>query len=92
VGLFIPLILLAAPQTGRKAEGVFAASLLTVIGIFFLRIDLVMGGLVLKLITGMTFPSPVYHPFEIMATVGFFALTIFLYYVGYKLLPMEVRE
>jgi len=92
VGLLIPLILLAAPQTGRKAEGVFAASLLTVIGIFFLRIDLVMGGLALKLITGMSFPSPVYHPFEIMATLGFFALTIFLYYVGYKLLPMEVGE
>jgi len=92
VGLLLPLILLAAPQIGRRAEGVFAASLLTVTGIFFLRIDLVMGGLALKLITGMSFPSPVYHPFEIMATLGFFALTILLYYVGYKLLPMEVGE
>ena len=92
VGLIIPLILLATPQTGRKAEGVFVASLLTVIGIFFQRIDLVMGGLALKLITGTRFPTPVYHPFEIMAMLGFLALAIFLYYVGYKLLPMEVEE
>ncbi|MBO8182152.1 MAG: polysulfide reductase NrfD [Archaeoglobus sp.] len=91
IGLLIPLILLAVPQTGRKAGGVFAASLLTIIGIFFLRIDLVMGGLVPKLITGLRFPSPVYHPFELMATAGFFALAIFLYYIGYKLLPMEVE-
>lgn len=92
IGLVIPLILLAVPNTGRKVEGVFAASLLTVIGIFFLRIDLVMGGLALKLITGMSFPSPIYHPFEVMATIGFLALAVFLYYTGYKLLPMEVRE
>jgi molybdopterin-containing oxidoreductase family membrane subunit len=92
IGLLIPLVLLALPQTGRKAEGVFAASVLTIIGIFFLRIDLVMGGLALKLITGFSLPTPVYHPFEIMATVGFLALTVLLYFVGYKLLPMEVRE
>ncbi len=91
IGLLIPLALLAIPKTGRKAEGVFLASLLTIIGIFFLRIDLVMGGLALKLISGVTFPALVFHPFEIMATIGFFALAILLYYIGYKLLPMEVE-
>lgn len=91
IGLLLPLFLLAVPRIGRKVEGVFAASLLTIIGIFFLRIDLVMGGLALKLITGLSFPSPVYHPFEVMATAGFFALAVFLYYVFYKLLPMEVE-
>lgn len=92
IGLLIPVALLAIPQVGKRVEGVFLASLLTIIGIFFLRIDLVMGGLALKLLTGIHFPSPVYHPFELMATAGFFALTILLYYIGYKLLPMEVKE
>lgn len=92
IGLLIPVALLAIPQVGKRVEGVFLASLLTVIGIFFLRIDLVMGGLASKLLTGIHFPSPVYHPFELMATAGFFALTILLYYIGYKLLPMEVKE
>ncbi len=92
IGLLIPLALLAIPRTGRKVEGVFLASLLTIIGIFFLRIDLVMGGLAIKLISGITFPSLVFHPFEVMATAGFIALSILLYYIGYKLLPMEVEE
>lgn len=91
VGLLAPLILLAIPQIGRKTEGVFVASLLTIIGIFFLRIDLVMGGLALKLISGTAFPSLVFHPFELVATAGFMALTILLYCIGYKLLPMGVE-
>ncbi|MDW7989504.1 MAG: NrfD/PsrC family molybdoenzyme membrane anchor subunit [Archaeoglobaceae archaeon] len=92
IGLIIPLTLLALPQTGRKVEFIFLASLFTIVGIFFLRIDLVMGGLALKLITGMNFPSPVYHPFEVFGTIGFLSLAAFLYYIGYKLLPMEVKK
>ncbi|MCD6493302.1 MAG: polysulfide reductase NrfD [Archaeoglobaceae archaeon] len=91
IGLVTPVILLAIPKIGRKVEGVFAASMVTIIGIFFLRIDLVMGGQVLKLISGLK-PVPFkVHPFEIMATIGFMALAILLYYIGYKLLPMEVE-
>ncbi|MDW8014162.1 MAG: NrfD/PsrC family molybdoenzyme membrane anchor subunit [Archaeoglobaceae archaeon] len=92
IGLVVPLILLTLPHTGRKVEWIFLASLFTIVGIFFLRIDLVMGGLALKHITGMNFPSPVYHPFEVFGTVGFLSLAAFLYYIGYKLLPMEVKK
>ena len=91
IGLIAPIAILAIPKTGRKVEGVLIASILTIVGIFFLRIDLVMGGQVLKLISGLK-PAPFeIHPFEVMATVGFMALAILLYYIGYKLLPMEVE-
>jgi len=87
IGLLIPLLLVITPA-GRSAKGLLISALLTVIGVFYLRFDLVLGGQVLKLISGATAKVSV-HPFEIMAAVGFLSLAVFLYYVLYKLLPME---
>jgi molybdopterin-containing oxidoreductase family membrane subunit len=88
IGLLIPIAILASPA-GRSIDGLFVAAFLTVVGIFFLRIDLVMGGQVLKLISGIGVPAMSVHPFEIMAASGFLALMVLLYYVLYRVLPME---
>ncbi len=90
VGTLVPLVILASPA-GRNVDALFVAAFATVVGIFFLRIDLVMGGQVLKLISGVAAGVSI-HPFEVMATAGFLSLAILLYYVLYKLLPMEVEH
>jgi molybdopterin-containing oxidoreductase family membrane subunit len=88
IGLLIPLIILASPA-GRSVDGLFVAAFLTIVGIFFLRIDLVMGGQVLKLISGIGVEAMSVHPFEVMATAGFLSLVVLMYYVLYRILPME---
>ncbi len=88
IGVVVPLIILVSPA-GRNIDALFVAAFATIVGIVFLRVDLVMGGQVLKLISGVLVAASV-HPFEVMATVGFLALATLLYYVLYKLLPMEV--
>jgi molybdopterin-containing oxidoreductase family membrane subunit len=92
-GIILPIIMLAIPRIGRSIWGVFTASLFVIIGIFVLRYDLVIGGLLGKSISGVpyTFYSP--HIFEIMAVVGFFGVTGLLYTLMVKLLPIvEVEE
>lgn len=91
IGLIIPIILLAVPRFGRDIRCVFVASILTVVGVFFSRFDLITGGQLLKTISGLRVPAFEVHPFEIMATIGFLSLAVFLYYICYKLLPMEVE-
>ncbi|MET1124145.1 MAG: NrfD/PsrC family molybdoenzyme membrane anchor subunit [Archaeoglobaceae archaeon] len=90
IGMLLPLIMLATPQIGRKTAGVFFASLLALIGMFVSRFDFVLGGQLVKLITGLSLEAA-YHPFEVIATTGFLALSVLLYYVLYKLLPVEVE-
>ncbi len=91
IGVLIPLVILASPL-GRNVDALFVAAFLVVVGIFFLRVDLVMGGQVLKLISGLSVANTSVHPFEVMATIGFLSLATLLYYVLYKLLPMEVEH
>ncbi len=88
IGLLLPIVILASPA-GRSVDGLFVAAFLTISGIFFLRVDLVMGGQVLKLISGMSVPPMSVHPFEIMAAIGFMSLAVLLYYVMYRFLPMD---
>ncbi len=90
IGTIIPLAILISPA-GRNVEGLFVAAFSAIVGIFFLRVDLVLGAQVLKLISGMPARLTI-HPFEIMATIGFLSLATLLYYVLYKLLPMEVEH
>ncbi len=43
IGVLIPLVILASPL-GRNVDALFVAAFLVVVGIFFLRVDPVMGG------------------------------------------------
>lgn len=93
LGILLPIIMLAIPRIGRNIWGVFTASLFVITGIYVLRYDLVIGGLLGKSISGVpyTFYSP--HIFEIMAVIGFFGITGLLYTLMIKLLPIvEVEE
>jgi molybdopterin-containing oxidoreductase family membrane subunit len=88
IGTLIPILILAIPITGRSVKWNLAASIMTIIGIFVLRYDLVIGGLLGKSISGITYQMYSPHVFEIMAVVGFFALTGLIYTIGIKILPI----
>jgi len=88
VGIIVPLILLVLSSSVNR---IFIAGLFVLVGIFVSRINFVIGGQILKEISGGSVTYGI-HPFEIMAASGFIALAILLYYIGYKLLPMGVKH
>ena len=87
MGIIVPLILLVLSSSVNR---IFIAGLFVLVGIFVSRINFVIGGQILKEISGGSVTYGI-HPFEIMAASGFIALAILLYYIGYKLLPMGVK-
>ncbi|MDI9646268.1 MAG: polysulfide reductase NrfD [Archaeoglobales archaeon] len=91
IGMLIPLLLLVSPA-GKSISGILLAAILAITGIIFSRIDLVLGGQVVKLISGVNVGNTPIHPFEVMTAIGAGALVVLLYYVLYKLLPVEVEH
>ncbi|MEM0315591.1 MAG: NrfD/PsrC family molybdoenzyme membrane anchor subunit [Archaeoglobaceae archaeon] len=89
VGIIAPVLILLF--FGKNMDALFVASFLTLVGIFAFRIDFVFSAQVVKKISGVSIPTSV-HPFEAMFAVGALALALLLYYVLYKLLPMEVEH
>ncbi|MEM3698248.1 MAG: hypothetical protein QW672_00115, partial [Archaeoglobaceae archaeon] len=75
----------------KNMDALFVASFLALVGIFAFRIDFVFSAQVVKKISGVSIPTSV-HPFEVMFAIGVLALALLLYYVLYKLLPMEVEH
>jgi hypothetical protein len=89
VGIVAPILAIIA---GRKnLDALFVASFLSLVGIFAFRFDFVYAGQTSKQISGMSVTPPV-HPLEAIFAVGAISLALLLYYILYKLLPMEVEH
>jgi molybdopterin-containing oxidoreductase family membrane subunit len=89
VGIIAPILAIIA---GRKnLDALFVASFLSLVGIFAFRFDFVYAGQTSKQISGMSVTPPV-HPLEAIFAVGAISLALLLYYILYKLLPMEVEH
>uniref|UniRef100_A0A7J2TK97 Molybdopterin oxidoreductase n=1 Tax=Archaeoglobus fulgidus TaxID=2234 RepID=A0A7J2TK97_ARCFL len=89
VGIFAPIIALIAGR--RNMDALFVAAFLSLVGIFAFRFDFVYAGQIVKKISGISMETAV-HPFEIMFAIGAISLLLLLYYILYKLLPMEVEH
>lgn len=89
VGIIVPVFILLFTQ--KNMDALFIATFLTLTGIFASRVDFVFSAQVAKTISGISFPTSV-HPFEIMFAIGAIALALLIYYILYKLLPMEVEH
>ena len=89
VGIIAPVLILLFAT--KNMDALFVASFLALVGIFAFRIDFIFSAQVVKKISGVSIPTSV-HPFEVMFAIGVLALALLLYYVLYKLLPMEVEH
>jgi len=97
IGTLIPLLLLTLPATRRNPIAVAAAALLIVVGLFGMRLNIVVPGLAVEEIRGLTtavasvrvqasyFPSLM----EWLVTAWIIGLGLLLFGVGEKLLPVE---
>ncbi|MFW6435849.1 MAG: NrfD/PsrC family molybdoenzyme membrane anchor subunit [Halovenus sp.] len=95
LGLLVPLGLLAIPAT-RTADGVFAASVFALLGVFVMRYEFVVGGQVAALVSdgGNQYPVASYAPSgtELAVVVFAFALCALVYTAGSWLLNVESAE
>ncbi|MFN3384424.1 MAG: NrfD/PsrC family molybdoenzyme membrane anchor subunit [Archaeoglobaceae archaeon] len=89
VGIVVPVLILSF--TRKNMDALFVASFLALVGIFAFRVDFVFSAQVVKTISGVSIPTSI-HIFEAMFAVGALALALLLYYVLYKILPMEVEH
>lgn len=89
VGIVAPVLILLFAR--KNTDALFVASFLALIGVFAFRIDFVFSAQIVKTISGISIPTSI-HPFEAMFATGALALAILVYYVLYKLLPMEVEH
>jgi formate dehydrogenase iron-sulfur subunit len=93
LGGMLPLAILAQPRLRAKPTVLFAGALLTVLGVVFNRVNVVL------LAMGLRGPMPqiapeTYSPsiFEWGISVGLIAATIFLFGLGARLMPLLPRE
>lgn len=89
VGMISPVLILLFAR--KNIDALFVASFLSLLGIFAFRVDFVFSAQTLKTISGVSISTSI-HPFEVMFGTGAFSLALLLYYVLYKLLPMEVEH
>jgi Ni/Fe-hydrogenase subunit HybB-like protein len=91
IGGLIPLAILFS-RKGKSMGWLSAASAMILLGIFFSKYDLIIGGQSL----GPTFTSSFisYFPsvYEILTVVGGLALSLLVYTVGHYILPLEPEK
>jgi len=96
LGMLIPVVILLNPRT-RTPGGVMWAGLLSTIGIFFMRYDLVIAGQLVSMREGaadLTNGLLSYVPSitELAIVIGAISLCLFLYTLAEHLLPLDVEE
>jgi len=96
LGEVIPLVILFHPKTGKTVNGVVAASILIVVGVFFERLNLIIPGLAypqhyfpgeIEGIYGAVGSFPI-TPVEFFLSLGIFALLALIYILGLKNLEL----
>src|SRR3989339_681667 len=96
IGEVIPLVILFHPKTGKTVNGVVAASILIVVGVFFERLNLIIPGLAypqhyfpgeIEGIYGAVGSFPI-TPVEFFLSLGIFALLALIYILGLKNLEL----
>lgn len=88
VGGIIPLLLLIYPKTGKSLWGILAAASLVLIGMFFVRYDLIVAGQVIPALEGS---QSLYIPsqMEITLLVSLIALAALVYSIGGKIFSLS---
>ncbi len=87
VGGIAPLILLIYPRTGKSLWGLLAAASLVLVGMFFVRYDLIVAGQVVPALEGsqiLYIPSQT----EITLLVSLIALAALVYSIGGKIFSL----
>ena len=92
IGGIVPLIILLNRKTRESAGWLFTASALVVIGVYFSKYDLIIGGQGIgpRFVEGFT-PYSLAGA-EILLLVGGIAVCLLLYTLGELLLPLEPEE
>ena len=93
LGGILPLALLALPRLRAKPTVLFVGALLTVLGVVFNRVNVVILAMTLRGPMPQTAPET-YSPsiFEWGISVGLIAATIFLFGLGARLVPLLPRD
>ncbi len=91
VGGIIPVVILLSRATKNSVPWLTTASILVVIGVFFSKYDLLIGGQSIESFAGGFIP---YFPDagEILLFIGAIAVCLLLYTLGELLLPLETEE
>lgn len=97
MGLVIPFVIILAVRA-KNINALFVASLSSIIGIFFMRYDLVVVGMLVPHFHGINvvgqphlFPySPTLH--EIMVTLGGISLCVMMFLIGERLFKGHLSE
>jgi len=93
LGAIIPFLILVYPGTGRTFSGLSIASILVIIGIYFVRYDWTIAGQVIPpapLLEGLLYYAP--SRIEIMIVLGASAFCVFMYSLGVRYLQLDVKE
>ena len=88
VGGIAPLLLLIYPKTGKSLWGILAAASLVLIGMFFVRYDLIIAG---QVVTALEGSQSLYIPsqMEITLLVSLIALAALVYSIGGKIFSLS---
>ncbi len=88
VGGLAPLLLLIYPRTGKSLWGILAAASLVLIGMFFVRYDLIVAG---QVVTALEGSQSLYTPsqMEITLLVSLIALAALVYSIGGKIFSLS---
>ncbi|MBI2937217.1 MAG: polysulfide reductase NrfD [Thaumarchaeota archaeon] len=88
VGGIAPLLLLIYPRTGKSLWGILAAASLVLIGMFFVRYDLIIAG---QVVTALEGSQSLYIPsqMEITLLVSLIALAALVYSIGGKIFSLS---
>jgi len=90
-GGIIPLVILLSRTTKRSVPWLLTASILVVLGVYFSKYDLLIGGQSIQSFAG-GFISYFPGGGEILLLIGATAVCLLLYTVGELLLPLEPEE
>lgn len=92
LGGIVPLVILLYHKTKQSAAWLLGASVLLVIGVYFSKYDLLIGGQSIGPVLTTEFIPYLPHAADILLLVGGIAVSLFLYTLGELLLPLESEE
>jgi len=92
LGGIVPLIILLYNKTRESAGWLLTASVLVVIGVYFSKYDLLIGGQSIGPLFTTGFIPYFPHAADILLLVGGIAVSLLLYTLGELLLPLEPEE
>ena len=92
LGGIVPLIIMLNRKTRESARWLLGASVLLVIGVYFSKYNLLIGGQSIGPLLTTEFVPYLPHVADVLLFVGGIAVSLFLYTLGELLLPLEPEE